>query len=232
MNFLGKKTRHTIVDAIVMADWDVIGYMKPFDSPESNSLGGHSGTFSSSNAYCQATVVEDVTARNNSVLKLTFDASYAGTYCGYWTSLLNIDLGDMKEIFLRLYAPESVPPMLLGLRYRPWVEAKVPIQPYLSAPDEKGWRTVTIPLSAFRGLPSLSSMDALFITFENKISSEKGTIFIDDIKFHSQPSFSKVVDLDIHDIEHNYWVANFALSRREQRLFLLVIMRIHQTYHQ
>jgi RHS repeat-associated protein len=234
---LHQKTRNTCVDAIIMADWDISGYMKlefgrndrggayyvdnfklaagpeydfsdilvldNFDSPGATNLfGGTSGTFSSSEAaYCKTNVVEDITTINNHVLEIDFDVTISGSYSGYLTSLMDADIGNMKEVSLRLYAPETVPPMLLGLRCSRWVETKVLVQPYLSPPDEDGWRSLIIPLSAFRGLPE--PPDALFITFENKLFSGAGTILIDDIHFCSHPSSGKVVDFDVHDIEQN-----------------------------
>lgn len=187
------------------------------DSESTNLLGGDSGTFSSPGTdCCQANVVEDTTSANgNHVLEVTFDVTQPGAYGGYWTSLLNIDLGDMREVSLRLHAPEDVPPMLLGLRYRQWVEARVPIQPYLSPPDEDGWRFVVIPLSAFRDLPSLSSMEALFITFESELSSGEGTVLIDDVQFHSRPSSGEVVNFDMHGIEHNLLGGGFNTVEKE-----------------
>lgn len=237
---LRQKTRNTCVDAIIMADWDIGGYMKldfgrndrgvayyvdnfklaagpeydfsdilvldNFDGPGATNLfGGTSGTFSSSGtAYCRASVVEDnTTTNNNHVLGIDFDVTIPGSYGGYLTSLMDADIGNMKEVSLRLYAAETVPPMLLGLHCSRWVEAKVLVQTYLSPPDEDGWRSLIIPLSAFRGLPNLSSIEALFITFENKLFSGAGTILIDDIHFCSHPSSGKVVDFDVHDIEQN-----------------------------
>lgn len=248
---LRQKTRNTCVDAIIMADWDISGYMKlefghndrgvayyvdnfklaagpeydiseilvvdNFDSPGATNLfGGASGTFSSSGAaYCRTNVVEDTTTINNHVLEIDFNATSDNSYSGYLTSLMDADLGDMREVSLRLYAPETVPPMLLGLRCGRWVEAKVSVQPYLSPPDEDGWRSLIIPLSAFRGLSNLSSLEALFITFENKLLSGAGTILIDDIHFCSHPSSGKVVDFDVHDIEQNMLGGTFNTIEKE-----------------
>jgi RHS repeat-associated protein len=223
---LRQKTRNTQVDAIVMADWDVTGYMKldfgrndagatysidnfkiaagpVYSSNEVlivdtfettapiNLLGEESGVFSNEGTYyCLATIIKDTTKteNHNCVLNLTFDASQSDAYCGYWRSLGGADLSDIKEISLQIYAPESVPPMLVGLRYKPGIESKVLIQPYLSSADAEGWQTATIPLSAFVDLPDLSSMDALFVTFENKLSSGSGFIFVDNIEFHQHQS--------------------------------------------
>lgn len=248
---LSQKTRNTRVDEIMMADFDVTGYMKlefgnniynvayyidnfkitsdsahnssdvvvvdTFNSPEVNDLGGMRSTFSSPGTdFCQATVVDDPTATgHNGVLELKFDTPQDGTYCGFLSSLKGIDLGDMREISMRIYSPEQIPTSLLGLRYRPWVETTVPMQLYVSSPDEDGWRIVTIPLSAFNDLQNFSSMDALFISFENEISSGKGMFYVDDIEFHSRPSYGNVVDFDVHDMGNNLLGGGFRIIEKE-----------------
>jgi RHS repeat-associated protein len=249
---LREKTRNTQVDAIMMADWDVTGYMKlefgdngqgvayyidnfkiftdsekdrtdvlvvdAFNvSKSTNLLNGLTGTFSSPGTeYCQAIDIDDYTAESdNHVLKIIYDTSQPNSYCGYWTSLQNADIKDFTEVSLRIYSTKSIPSMYLGLRSGPWVETKVLLESYLSSPDVDSWRTVTIPLSAFHDLSNLSSLDALFLTFENQISSGKGVIFIDEVEFHKQPSYGKIVDFTLNSMDHNLVGGEFRTIQKE-----------------
>ena len=255
-DLLRQKTRHTRVDAIMMADWDVGGYMKlefghnargatyyidnfriaadpvretsdvlmvdTFDTAEpTNLVGGPSDTFSNPGTnYCQATVADDITAEvqedtaagHNGVLELTFDTLHSNAYCGYWTALMAANLAEMDELSLRLHTATDVPPMFVGLRdAATGVEARVPLQPYAGAPGQDGWRTATIPLSAFRGrgLPDFSLMDVLFVTFENSISSGQGVIFLDDLQFRRESAFAVVADFDRYPMEYNFLGGGF-----------------------
>lgn len=231
---LKEKTKHTRVDAIVMADWDVSGFMKlefghnapgaayyidnfkiaastptrpadtvvvnSFDSAKPyNQLGGSSGTFSKQDGkYVQARIVADSTSkRSNKILKLDFDTTKSGTYSGYWTTLRNADFSETDFLSLRIRASKTVPPLLVGLLHgNKKSEAKIKIQSYLSETDENGWREVAIPLTALvaKGLPDRKTLDTLSFTFENKIASGKGTVYIDDIKFTKGSQFKTIAD--------------------------------------
>jgi hypothetical protein len=189
-----------------------------FDTTEAtNLMGGPSGTFSNPGTnYCQATVVDDaqgrsdeaVTTKPNHILQLTFDTTHDGAYCGYWTALMAANVEEMDDLSLRLRA-EDVPTMLVGLRHAgTGAEATVPIQPYVTAPDQDGWRTVTIPLSIFleRGLPDLSLMDTLFVTFKNDISSGQGTLFLDDSLFR-QATTASANESERNPVDYNFLLA-------------------------
>jgi hypothetical protein len=249
---LRQKTQVTQVGAIMMADWDIGGYMKlefgrnargatyyidnfiiaaepastpsevlmvnNFDATEAtNLMGGPSGTFSNPGTdYCQAVTVEDAPAQTNGAtalernrtLQLTFDASHEGAYCGYWTALMAANVEAVDYLSLRLRA-ENVPPMYIGLRHAgTGAEATVPIQPYMTAPDQDSWRTVTIPLSIFleRGLPNLSLMDTLFVTFKNDISSGQGTLLLDDFLFR-QATTESANESERNPVDYNFLLA-------------------------
>lgn len=240
---LRQKTRHTQIDAIVMADWDVTEYMKlqfghnkkgavfhidnfklfadstdklpdimmveDFNATKSvNLLGGPKGKFSNQEIDCCQT---EVAKSENSVdsdpnLKVMFDTSKDNAYCGYWTALMASSLEEMSEISFRLHTPKRIPPILVGIRHAmTGFEAKVPLSPYVNSSNKNGWRTISIPLSAFlgRGLPDLISMDTLSFTFERNISSGKGTILLDDILFRREANFARVADFNHYPLKYN-----------------------------
>jgi RHS repeat-associated protein len=255
---LRQKTRNTQVEAIMMADWDVAGYMKldfgqnaraaayyidnfmiaanplakssdsmMVDSYEAstptNLLNGPTGTFSNPETnYCQADIVYDPAfqnpdqskSENYRVLRLAFDALQPNAYCGYWTALMAANVEEMSELSFRLYAPEGVPPLWIGLRHAATsVEARVPLQPYINSPDANGWQTASIPTSAFlgRGLTDLTLMDVIFLTFENKIFSGQGTIYLDDIQFQQGLAHTLVADFDHYPMEYNLLGGGFRI---------------------
>jgi hypothetical protein len=176
-----------------------------FDSNEPmNLLGGSSGTFSTPGTnYCQATVIDDIIAQTNGKANGRHNRI---PYGGYWTALMAANVEEMNELSVRLYARGEVPTILVGLRHAATnVEVKVPLRPYVGAPDKNGWRTATIPLSAFRGrgLPNLAMMDIVSVTFENNIASGEGVVYLDDLQFRSKSTFATVANFDRYPMEHN-----------------------------
>jgi hypothetical protein len=116
------------------------------------------------------------------------------------------DLSEMEVVKFRLRTAALSPSLFVGLRHAPTrVEARVSLQPYLGDPDTEGWRQAVIPLTAFtgRGLPALSLMDTLFVTFENAIASGSGTVFLDDICFSRNGTCGTVADISAFPAEVN-----------------------------
>src|SRR6185295_10790214 len=96
--------------------------------------------------YSRIEVIEEGVATNrNRCLKLTYDTSRSGAYCGYWTALMAADLSEMEVVKFRLRTPALAPSLFVGLRHAPTrAEARVLLQPYLGAPGLDGWRHAVI----------------------------------------------------------------------------------------
>lgn len=175
------------------------------DALPKNMLGGPTGAFSNPGTdFCQTAFVDDVpppggtagVSKRDRVLKITFDASKDGIYCGYWSALMALPLEGFRELSFRVKGSSKIPPLLIGLRHCNQQESEVPLLAYVGNEPNGTWKTVHIPLSAFRELPDLSLIDTLFIKFSSQVISGKGTILIDDIRFANDASFATVADFD------------------------------------
>lgn len=218
-SLLRERTEYTQIDAIVMADWNVMGYMNlscgtnargayylidnfqiavspairsdtlyvdDFESAaEGNLLGGDTGTFSNEGMdYISVDFAAAEGSRSKS-LCLTYDATAQNAYCGYWSSLMSCNLINTEYLSFDIRV-EGTPCILAGLRpTNSGAEATVDIRAYWSQPDAAGWRTVSIPLSAFReaGLTRLSFMDVVFLKMEQTLDSGKNVLYLDNLAF-------------------------------------------------
>jgi len=253
---LRQKTRHTIVEEIIMADWNIGGYMKlefgenargatyyidnfeisgglrterstnllvdNFETEiKTNQLGGNNTTFSNPGTnYCQAQIVKEESLNlknsgngsNNKILRIDYDTESDGAYCGYISALMATNINEMAALNFDLFTSERFPQMLIGLRHATTSEeSKVPLTPYISKPNENGWRTASIPLNVFRsqGFSDLSLIDILSFTFENDISSENGTIYLDNIQFRDKLEHGIVADFDLYPMDYNFLGGGF-----------------------
>ncbi|MBA4368068.1 MAG: hypothetical protein C0403_10585 [Desulfobacterium sp.] len=171
-----------------------------------NSLGGAFGGYSTPGSNCfkdslidvaQGAKKSDSVASNkrNRALLLTFDTTKPDSYGGYWTSIAGFNLSDYSTLNFRLHTDRKVPPVSVGIRNGYGIEGKTLLQPYASAPDDSGWRKISIPLSGLKGLSDFSSPDVLFFSMTHKDRSGKGAIRIDDLQFEREP-FKTVTDFE------------------------------------
>ena len=232
---LRQQTRHTRIEEIMMADWDVGGYMKlcfgnnprgatyyldnfritgpglpvkkhpsillvdDFNVAKSvNALGGATGTYCNPGThYLESSLVDipprrqqadsGIKATPDRALQLTFNMASTDAYGGWWTSLEGYDLNDYNSISFRIRSQENPPPIETGIRDKNGIEGKTLISPYVTSSEKNGWMDVHLPLSAFRGLDSLSNPDILFFSLTHKIQSGEGMIWIDDLQIHQVP---------------------------------------------
>jgi hypothetical protein len=73
--------------------------------------------------------------------------------------------------------------VLAGLKDGNGNESKVEVGDYLRRGTTTTWQEVMIPLTAFSGIEDWQTMQNLSLSFENRIGSERGTVFVDDIQF-------------------------------------------------
>lgn len=134
----------------------------------------------------------------NRALNMAFDFMQAGAYGGYWTSLAGKDLSDYSTLAFRLYAPEGLPPLKVGIRGKQGAEGKAAIAPYASSADAAGWREVRVPMTALRGIWQFATPDVLFISGSYQEGRGKGNVWIDDLRFERTPN-PKVADFEMAD---------------------------------
>ena len=252
---LSTATRKTQVDCLIMADWDVGGYMKlefgsnsrgaafyldnfaisrqsaptnPLPLPGEklwvedfaekdsvNCLGGKRGVFTSPGVVTCTTGIlgkQSASQADDSVghaLVIDFDVSAAGNYGGYWTSLEHVSLDPSSELILVLADAASIPPFLVGLKKCDGREAKVPIGPYLpSDRSGNGFVEARVPLSVFGALGTLSEMENVSISFENRLGSGTGRLLIDNVRLANEGGWTSK-SLIIDDFEEKAGKYNF-----------------------
>jgi len=159
-----------------------------FKQAESNILGGESTLFSTTNSWVTRELSSDehrITADDEEghVLKLSYDVSEEEAYAGYITSLHDLDLSDYQIITFWIKGADGGEVVLIGLRGGDDKEYKVEVGNYLQTGITATWQQVKMPLAAFSGIEDWQMMQNLSLSFENRIDSGQGTIFVDDMQF-------------------------------------------------
>jgi hypothetical protein len=270
-NLLRQRTRNTLVESIILADWNVGGYMKlefgsnmqdatvhfdnftiardtvlqkslvalgdsimveDFERNEAfNRLEGLRMVFSNPGTNnCSAQLVErkskGIKQSNGRCLLIQYDVLLPGDYCGWWTSLEGVNIKDCTDLNFEIYTPDSLPACLIGLKDLRGQEVKVPLRPYLGESQSDGWRLAVIPMVVFSGLIDLASMDNFSISFEEKDSSGRGFVQVDNIQFHNQGRYDLALLIDdfedsirqLNALGHSEWTfASGAAAIRAER---------------
>ncbi len=237
---LAQKTGRRLVEEIVLADWDVTGYMKldfgrnargatvyidnfkirqggqdrlasndlhrelvvdDFKAPRAtNLLGGPFDVFSNPGTYnCVMSLVQSRDsnrAANEQALSLKYDVTRRDSYAGLWSQLQGISLEDFDQLSMKVRVIAGSGKFTVGLKNSKMVEAKVPVNIYLSSPDHLGWQELIVPLAAFKDVGDFSSMAVLSISFTEAGRSAKGEIIVDEIKFQKGLNYIPIADFE------------------------------------
>lgn len=184
---------------------------------QTNRLKGPNGAFSNPDTeHCKILLVEVAGGTgSNHALQLNYDVTTEGAYGGYWSALMAVNAKGYNAICLRIRPTGNIPNLLVGIRHAATrVDVKVPIGPYCTEPDSRGWCAVRIPLSAFigRGLTDLRLLDTFSLTFENRSGIRRGTLLVDDIAFErGTPTLLPIADfgrwpMDVNNLGGGYRV--------------------------
>jgi hypothetical protein len=162
-----------------------------FTQEESNLLGGEWTLFSSMNGWVNRELSSDehrITANDKEghVLKLSYDVSEEEAYSGYITSLNGLNLSDYQIITFWIKGANGGEAVLIGLRGEGDKEHKVKVGNYLQTGITATWQQVKMPLVAFSGIEDWQTMQNLSLSFENRIDSGQGTIFVDEMQFEKK----------------------------------------------
>jgi hypothetical protein len=169
-----------------------------------NSLGGRSTVFSNPGTEnCRAEVVrrsnEPSPSDTDRCLLIRYDVCQRSAYGGWVTSLQELNLSGCMYLTLEMSSDEEMPGCLVGLKDTHGNEAKVPLGYYLRIENKNRWRHALIPLVAFGSSLDFTSIENLSVSFEEGIGSDKGSMRIDNIQFHTKPdsdSFLGIEDFD------------------------------------
>jgi hypothetical protein len=155
----------------------------------SNLLGGAMGTWSKDEyddtQSCDIDFVEHprLGKTGGYSMKIVYDVDSPNpSYNGVWMKLDGLDARPYKFLTVYIKAPNSPPygtdRVKIQLR-----NSKKETGSYLITRIPRGaWREYKIPLSKFKGLKDLSSLDELVIVFEDKTSNPKeGILFLENI---------------------------------------------------
>jgi hypothetical protein len=118
-------------------------------------------------------------------LKLVYNVTTPNSFAGYSTPLGRANLDPYSFITFLVRGAAGGERMKVGLKDASGNEIKIPLSDYLPGGVTTSWQKVAVPLYAFAGLASRSAIESFVIAFENAIGSERGTVFIDDIKFET-----------------------------------------------
>lgn len=194
---LRTRTAHHIMDEMVMANWDLGGFMKleygnnpqgaayyiddfailreRRDGPE-----GGPWVFTGSSGAAQLAAASGTPADGSS-FELKFDVSRPGAYAGYATPMNGLDLRGYGALSFAIRPSSAGQDLRVGLKDRRGTESKVRVSELLGSRLEPGWQTVTIPLATF-GEPGLARLDNVSFAVENGFSSA-GSIILRDVAF-------------------------------------------------
>jgi len=161
-----------------------------FDHSGLNLLGRKSNTYKKLPSVCKHSRVTDVRyGEEGRSLKLKYDKVSTG-WCGYYSLLNQIDgeyydLTKYKSVSFMIKGEAGGELFELGMGDRNWITIgdslkAGSIQKYLPKGVTTEWQEVLIPLSDF-GKLDLRQMGSFVINFNKK---QKGTVYIDDLKFH------------------------------------------------
>ncbi len=220
-NMLKTRTGHTVVDKMIMADWDVIGYMKLqygsnvkgatyyidnfsiMRSPDqdlrlageraliddfnqkklTNHFGGYYDTFEDSVPNeLNIEFSEQTESGNGNALVLKSQLDGENSYNGYITHLPNIDLREFQGLSLKLQDDVGSQNAMIGVRDHTGRESKISLQKYYGDDASEGWHQVSIPLVAFSVNLDWSMINAITVSFEQRLGAS-GKLAIDDLAF-------------------------------------------------
>jgi len=148
-----------------------------FNSAErKNALGGEFGAWASADDQPVAKCADELIG---GAWKISYDITNEGSYCWLWMKLNNLDGSQYKNLIIVVKGEGEFSSKF-------FVELKTDNGARVSRATVDGvttdWKTITIPLSQFKELPSLQGLSELTTVFDNQIASvKKGTILIDTI---------------------------------------------------
>jgi RHS repeat-associated protein len=127
-------------------------------------------------------------------IRLVYDVLATSSYAGYSTLLRQANVTPYNAVAFLIKGARGGEKVKIGLRDSSGNEPKIVLSQYLPRGITTSWQKVTIPLAAFTRVTNWSSMESFVIAFENRIGSESGTIYLDDIKFEQIPFAPIIVD--------------------------------------
>lgn len=180
-------------EALLLDDFD--------EGPGLNSVGGKTESLQSSNGDCfifYESDPEKILGGAGHSLRVDYNASLPSSCAEVRTELKGSDLRNYDRLSFWVKGDKAGEKFLLRLKDSAGNEGKVEIADYVDNDLSASWQKVSVPFTAFGGVPRWDSMDELYITFLPTIDP-KGRIYIDNITFErTQPllAFSNVIPND------------------------------------
>jgi len=131
----------------------------------------------------------------NGAVRLVWDVSATGSFAGYTEPLSMESLSRATALRFLVRGARGGERVKVGVHEEPGREHKVSLGEYLPRGVTTSWQTVTVPLAAFGTIVDWSRVDRLIVAFENGFGSDRGTLFLDDLRFEHL-SFSVPVVID------------------------------------
>lgn len=159
---------------------------------------------------------EDVFGGSGKSMRLEYDVAVTNSFSYYWSQLgpgvgdagvvkIIPDLTEFRYLSFWIKTDQIMPRFILEIHQDvngdglfvlgvDKVDRLISTR-YLTSEDPNVWRKVVVPLSHFRQIEDWSRIIEIVVVFENKLRSDKGVLYLDDILWGS----ANLEELNLHD---------------------------------